>query len=216
MKRFLTILLVVGLVASAFVAPATAAKKKKAKPVATALYFHGHTAIGEADALDGALGGAATGTGYPKMDTTEPTGQPPKSMVVVSYVGGPNTTCAGSPLAPAWIGDMTGTLVGDVKVTFDAISTPSGQVDVQLFPDQTAFACDLTSLAQVRVDLPPGAGQVEAIIEDVKLPVLAALMVQITPVTATPYVSRVLYDSPDYPSKIEFGCIPSAGAKTCA
>jgi hypothetical protein len=215
MKRFLTVLLVLGLVASALVAPASAGKRK-AKPIATTFYFHGQSPVGEPDGLDGALAGAVTGTGYAKMDATEPTGAPPKSMTIVSYVGGPNTTCGGSYLSPAWIGDMVGTVVGDVKVTFDAISTPTGQVDVQLYPDQTAFACEISPAAEVRVDLPAGPGQVEAVIEDVKVPVLASLMVQITPVTDTPYYSRVLYDSPDYPSKVEFGCIPAAGAKSCA
>lgn len=214
MKRFLTMLLVLGLVASALTAPAVA--KKKAKPVPTTFYFHGHSPVGEPDGLDGALAGAVTGTGYATMDTTEPSGPYPKSMTIVSYVGGPNATCGGSFLSPVWIGKMAGTVVGDVTVTFDAISSPGGKADVQLYPDLTAFACDLTPPAQVRVDLPAGPGQVEAVIEDVKLPVLGSLMVQITPVISSPYISRVLYDSPAYPSKIEFGCIPSGRAKTCA
>ena len=214
MKRFLTILLVLGLVASVFAVPAGA--KKKAKPVATTLFFHGHSPVGEPDGLDGALAGAVTGTGYATMDTAEPSGPAPKSMTVVSYVGGPNTSCGGSFLSPVWVGKMAGTVVGDVKVTFDAISTPGGKVDVQLYPDLQAFACDLTPAAQVRVDLPAGSGRVEAIIEDVKVPVIGSLMVQVTPVIDSAFMSRVLYDSPEYPSKVELSCIPSAGAKTCA
>lgn len=213
MKRFLTLLLVVGLVASALALPAAA---KKAKPVKTTLYFHGHSPVGEPDGLDGALAGAVTGTGYATMDTTEPSGPAPKSMTVVSYVGGPNTTCAGSFLSPVWIGKMSGTVVGNVKVTFDAISTPTGKVDVQLYPDLGSFGCDLTAPAQVRVDLPSGPGQVEAVIKGVKLPVVGSLMVQITPVISSPFLSRVLYDSPEFPSKIEFSCIPAAAAKSCA
>ena len=213
MKKLLLVALACMMVVPFAVAPAAA--KKKAKPIATTFYFHGHSPVGEPDGLDGATGRALTGTGYATMDTTEPSGPAPKSMTVVSYVGGPNTTCGGSFLSPVWVGKVAGTVVGDVKVTFDAISTPGGKVDVQLYPDLTAFGCDLTPAAQVRVDLPAGPGQVEAVIKGVKVPVLGSLMVQITPVTSSPYMSRVLYDSPDYPSKVEFSCVPSAGAKAC-
>lgn len=214
MKKLLSLVMVLGLVTSAFIAPASAAKKKKkkkTKPVATTLFFHGNAPVGEPDGVDGAV----NGSGYGTMDKEEPSGGAPKSMSLVSYVAGPNTTCAGSFLAPVWIGEVSGQIVGDVKVTFDAISTPTAKADVMLFPDQVGFACELTPVAQVRVDLPPGPGTVEAVIEKVKIPVTSALMVQITPVIATPFYSRVLYDSASYASKVEFGCLPARGAASC-
>ncbi len=208
MKKLMLLGVVAGLIASSLAVPASAGK---AKPVSTTLYFHGNSPIGEPDGLDGALNGV-----YASMDTSEPSDAQPKSMSVVSYVAGPNTTCAGSFLAPVWVGKVAGKIVGDVKVTFDAISTPTGKVDVQLYPDQVAFACDMESPAQVRVDLPPGPGKVEAVIKKVNLPVTGALMVQITPVIDGPFYSRVLYDSTSFASKIEFKCVPAKGQNTCA
>lgn len=208
MKKLMLLGVVAGLVASSLAAPASAGK---AKPVRTTLYFHGNSPVGEPDGLDGALNGV-----YASMDTSEPSDAQPKSMSVVSYVAGPNTTCAGSFLSPVWVGKMSGKIVGDVKVTFDAISSPTGKVDVQLYPDQTALACDLESPAQVRVDLPAGPGKVEAVIKKVNLPVAGALMVQITPVIAGAFYGRVLYDSTSSPSNIEFKCLPAKGQKTCA
>lgn len=214
MKRLVVLTAVAALLSASLAAPAEA-KKKKPKapaPVTTTFFFHGNSQIGEPDGLNGATGMAP----FPVMDTTEPSGGTPRSMVVTSYVGGPNTACAGSFLSPVWIGDVTGHVVGEAKVVFDAISSPAASVDVQLFADTVEFNCDsATPVASVRVPLPTGPGQVEAAFESLDFSTIGKLMLQITPVLDTPYYARVLYDSADYPGSFEFSCVPPEGQTNC-
>jgi hypothetical protein len=67
------------------------------------------------------------------MDPKKPAG-PPKSKQITNYLVGPNDQCAGNNLFPVWIGDVKGTVVGKMKLTFTAVSTP-GKVDVRVWPD---------------------------------------------------------------------------------
>ncbi|HYO61951.1 MAG TPA: hypothetical protein VEU29_08650 [Actinomycetota bacterium] len=216
MRKSLVLTLTAGLVATSLAVPAVAAKK--AKPVKTTLYLHGSAPIGEADNF--AI--VAPGT-YMTMDATEPSGAEPKSKQLTNYVGGPNTQCTGNDLFPVWVGDLTGTVTGDMKVTFHTIAS-GGSVDVQVWPDVASQLCnnDLTGAAAypepagtVRVDLPQGPGNVEAVIEGVKFKAGSKLMLQLTPVVESPFFGRVLYDSTAFVSSIEFGCIPAKGAKSC-
>lgn len=217
MRKPLVIALTAGIVAASLAGPAIAAKKAKAVP--TTLYLHGTTAVGEVDNYP--LVASAT---YMKMDTTEPSGAEPKSKFFTNYVGGPNTECAGNDFFPVWVGDVAGTIKGDVKVTFNTIASPGGVVDVQVWPDVASQLCTNETLGafdypepagQVRVDIPAGPGSVEAVIEGVNFTAGSKLMLQLTPAIDKPFVGRALYDSTSYVSKIEFSCTPARGAKAC-
>jgi hypothetical protein len=215
MRKTLLIAVATGLLAASLAGPALAGKK--AKPVATTLYFHGTETVGELESYP------FIAAGYFAMDSTEPTGAQPKSKQLTNYVGGPNTECAGNEFFPVWIGDVSGTVKGDVKVTFNTIAV-GGAVDVRIWPDVAGQLCTNETLGvfdypepagEVRVSLPPGAGTVEAVIEGVKFKATSLLMVQLTPVITPPFFGRVLYDSPTAASKIEFSCTPAKGQKAC-
>lgn len=223
MKKLLVLTVLAGLL----LAPLSASAGKKAKPVPTKLFFHGDTVIGENDSI------AVVNDVFLSMDSTEPSGAEPKSKQIVNGIVTPNTQCAGNNLFPVWSGPLAGTVKGDVKVTFSAVGTP-GPVSVRIWPDVSSLLC--TSAAsgsadypepagEVVVDLPPGEGTVEAVMKGVNFKAIGSLMVQISPVVAvdipdpggavlTPFISRVLYDTPDFASSVEFSCIPAKG-KTC-
>ena len=215
MRKPLAIAILAGLVAASLAAPAFAAKKK---PVATTLYLHGTEVVGETESM------AIVAPGYFSMDATEPSGSEPKSKQLTNYVAGPNTQCAGNELFPVWVGDLSGTVKGDVTVTFHTISTPAAAVDVRIWPDVNSQLCTQETLGafdypepagEVRVNLPPGPGSVEAVIEGVNFKAGSVLMLQLTPVVEGPFFGRVLYDSTQFVSKIDFNCIPAGGAKSC-
>ena len=212
MKRSLVVLVALALTAGALAAPAEAGKKKKKKPapapVATTFFFHGSVPVGEVEAADH----VANGT-YMTMSAEEPSGQ--KTMGLTNYLGGPNTNCAGNALFPTWRGDLTGTVSGDLKVTFSAMATPGGKVAVRAWPDINALTCNEsypTPAAEAIVDLPAGSGNVEATLKNAagSFPVQGSLMIQISPVLAleggTPFQGRVQYDDPG--AAVTFGLLP--------
>ena len=209
MRKTMTIVLAFALVVGALaVAPVQA--KKKAKPVPVTLFAHGNAPVGEADTPDGVNGI------YMSMDTEEPAAGPPKSMGVTNLVATPNTNCAGNPLFPNWVGEVTGTITGDMKFTFDVLSMP-GQVEVRVWPDITTLTCNenfIEPSGAVVVDVPPGGGKVEAVMKDVNFQAQGRLLVQVSPVQPGATQTRVLYDSADFPTSLEFSCIPSSG-KSC-
>lgn len=226
MKKMIPILAVALIVAS-ITAPAMA--KKKAKPVATKLFLHGATVVGENDSF------SLANEAFLPMDKTEPTGAEPKSRWITNYLAGPNTQCAGNNLFPVWSGALTGTIKGDVKLTFNAVGTP-GDVVVRIWPDvgQGSSLCDSSNPAsmssnyiepagEVVVSLPPGSGTVEAVIKNVNFKAVGSIVIQLSPVVAvdlpdpggsvlTPFMSRVLYDTADFASMLEFSCIPASGS----
>ncbi len=219
MRKALLIALTAGLVASSLAGPALAGKKKKAKPVATTLYLHGSEVVGELENYFL----VASGT-YMSMDKSEPSGAEPKSKLLTNYVLGPNTECAGNDFFPVWVGDLSGKVTGDMKITFHSIATPGAAVDVRVWPDVASQLCTNETLGvfdypepagEVRVNLPPGPGSVEAVIEGVKFNAGSKLMLQLTPAIEGPFLGRALYDSTSYVSKIEFNCTPAAGASSC-
>lgn len=214
----------VGLFALAAVA-APAVAKKTAKPVKTTLYMHGSEVVGELESTP------IVADAYLTMDANEPEGAEPKSHGIANGVVTPNHQCAGNNLYPVFVGEVSGRIVGDMKVTLHAVSTP-GQVDVRVWPDVASLLCtsELAGTtdypepaAEATVDLPPGHGTIEAVFEDVNFAVGATLMVQVSPETTAagpeevfaPFVARVLYDATDFASSIEFQCIPAGRAKTC-
>src|SRR5687767_15040713 len=97
-------------------------KKKKAKPVKTTLYFHGGSPVGESESF-----GAVADVPLP-MSTEKPSGAEPKSKQIVNGVATPNSQCAGNNLFVNFSGPLAGTIKGDVKVTFNAISSPGSVV----------------------------------------------------------------------------------------
>jgi hypothetical protein len=204
--RAVVVVVLVALSVSALMLPAQAKKKKKPKPVASVLFMEGISNFGEEDQV-------ANST-YLKLQPEEGSGE--KSVGIPNYVGGPNSQCAGNSLVPVFIGSVTGKIVGDMKVTFNAVA-PGGQVEVRVWPDVAAQACNEQYPAPagaVTVDLPSGEGTVEATIEGLNFSATSLMMVQITPVLAPPaYYARAFYG--DANSKVEFSCIPAAGAKSC-
>jgi hypothetical protein len=216
LKAPATIALAATLVVATLVADAGA--KKRARPVNTRLYLHG---TNPADEIDyGPLANA-----YPIMDPKKPAAGAPKSKQITNYIVGPNDLCAGNNFFPVWIGNVKGTVVGKMKLTFTTVSTP-GKVDVRVWPDVASALCtsELAETnaypkpaAEVTVDLPPGGGTVKAVTKKVRFRATRSLMVQITPETGPtpdlldPFVARVFYDSPEFASSLQFKCIPARG-----
>ena len=213
MKKILVTAVVLALVAGALSATASAGKKKKAKPVAVTMFFHGTETLGELDVANNATTGALL-----PMDTTEPTATPSKSFPIIDLVATPNEACSGSPILPSWAGNMSGRVTGDVTVTFNTIGS-AGTVDIELFADAGAFQCNETYLdpvAETTVDLPPGTGTVEAVIEGVDFEVIGRLVMMVNHRTLdAPAMGRVLYDSPTDNARIEFTCTPATGTTAC-
>lgn len=206
-KKLLVAALVAGLLTANMAAPVEAKKKKKVKPVATTLFLEGESTFGEEDQL-------GNGT-YLKIQEEEGSGQ--KSIGVPNYTVGPNVNCAGNSLVPVFVGSLAGQVVGDMTVTFDAGATPGAKVEVRVWPDVAAQACNesyIEPAGAAIVDLPAGQGSVEAVIEDLDFESTAGLMIQITPVIGSaPSYGRVFYGTGD--SKVEFSCIPTSG-ESCA
>ena len=209
MKRIVAIVAVVGLIFGA-VSVAEAGKKKK-KPVKSTLYLHGTETVGDVDTVNN------FGAAYNKMDTTKPGGDPPKSKQLTWWKGVPFNDCAGSYLAPVWQGSVAGRVVGDVKVTLFAVGAPT-DVIVQLWPDVMTQVCASNDLStgeypqpvEASVALAPGENTF--VIEDVNLKARGFLTLQIT--GDGPAAGRVLYDTTDFASRVEFKCIPTKG-KSC-
>lgn len=217
-KRMIAVALSLGLVAGALAMPAEAAKKKKKKapqPVPTVLFLDGESSWGEEDQR-------VNGT-YLKLTAEAGSGE--KSAGLPSYSVGPNNSCAGNSFFPVFVGEFSGTITGDLKISFGVQSTPSGKVDVRVWPDLAAQACNEEypePAASVEVDLPTGKEIVEAVIEDVQIEASAGLMIQLTAVagkpnppdpTIPPFYGRAYYGTEE--TKVEFECLPPEGATTC-
>jgi len=209
MKRFIGIFLVLGLIAGS-VATAEAARKK---PVKTTLYMHGTQPTGEAQLVD-----FVQSVQGMTMTATEPSVGAPKSQFFGHPAG--NEECAGNPFYPSWDGRLTGTIVGDLKVTVHFISPPAS-FSARLWEDVPFSSCTSSNtgadafvppVSETTVEVPAGANEVAFNFENVKIAVLANLVVQMH--TTTPSPGRLLYDSPEFATRIEFKCIPKNG-KTC-
>ena len=226
MRKLVVCGLVAGLVLSAFVVPGVAKKKPKPKPkpVATSLWFHGEGPVGEVENAQYLAGALPTGNwAYMPMDSTEPTGSG-ASMGLTTYVGGPNTQCAGSNLFPTWVGEVVGTVKGDVKVTFFATASPGSIVDVRVWPDLIALTCNADLPPPAReafVEIPPGQTKVEVVMPGDPFKAAGKLMVAISPAagpapgSTSAFLGRVDYDSPTKNSGMSFGCIPPKGSTAC-
>lgn len=211
MRKALIVALVSGLIAGALVGPATAGKKKP-KPVATTMYFHAPSQFGEVDGAQWAADGFAKPPGF--LDATEPAAGPPKSQ----SLGNPalNTQCAGLPLGfPTFQGDFAGTIVGDATIIANFVSPP-GTVTARLWTDTPAFSCNegyIAPASEVVVDVPAGQNEVEIVFPDLNLPGQSWILLELLGEGAT-YEGRLLYDSSDAMTRLEFNCIPASG-KSC-
>jgi hypothetical protein len=211
MKKLVAVGLVVGLLGGAMVLPADAAKKK-AKPVATTLYLHGNYPVGDGAELAGTLQGTRM-----MMNPTAPTDPAPKSMSV--WAPG-NDQCAGNPFYPSWEGMVSGTIKGDVKMIADFVSAPT-QLTARIWIDTPFMACTSSNtgatdfqepLQTVTVDIPPGQNEVEIVFEGINKKAVANMIVELHVLAeSAPNQARVLYDSTDFQSRVEFSCIPASG-----
>lgn len=214
MKRSIGVGLIVALVIAALGVPGAAAKKKKkkkAKAVATTLYLHGDAPIGE-----GAQAALNIAEGLiMSLDTEEPTDAVPKSYHFNNPVG--NDQCSGnSSFFPTWVGDLSGTIVGDAKWHAHFVSPPS-RVIARIWTDVPISSCNdayIEPAREVEVELPPGHNEVEIVFEDLKLRARSTIMLELLQRAVTQH-GRVLYDAVDHNSRIKFKCIPASG-KRCA
>ena len=206
MKRAIVAIMALSLLVGNVVS-AQAAKK----PTSVKFFLHGTEMFGEVDMANN------FGSGYNKMDTTEPDGAAPKSFGISAWESTPWNDCAGMYILPVWTGAVAGKIVGDIKVSLYSVSGPRS-VTVQIWPDVATQTCASNDVsegqypepsAQLTVDLAPGVGVTEATIEDVNFKAAGILMLQIRPTDPSP--GRLLYDAADYASSIEFSCIPARG-----
>lgn len=214
MRRFLSIALLAGLIASSLGAPATAARRK---PIKMTYYLHGNDVVGEAYLnTDGT---------YLAMNRKKPAGAEPKSIFVTNYVVGPNTACSGNGLLPTWKGPLVGRVAGTVTVTLNTISTPATRLKVEIFPDGNG-GCDGGSLGNTgyvppaaarSVAVAPGPGVTKVVFKNVRFKTLSHVILQLSidpaPAPVGPQQVRVLYDSTDFASSIKLTCTPTRGKK---
>jgi hypothetical protein len=223
-RRAIALVLVAGLVAG--VGTAADAKKKKKKPpkpktVETQLFFHGTLPLGELEAN-------VVSMEFLPMDPTPPSGTEMKSYGITNYTVGPNTACAGNNLFPVWLGDVAGTIVGDLTLSISTLGQ-AATLEIRVWPDVNATLCDsnvgmdyVEPAASGIVDVPAGEGSIEAVLGPASLAGNSFeaglyLMVQISPLAlGAPFVSRVLYDTAAAPSSLTFQCIPPKGETACA
>ena len=180
---------------------------------AVTFWFHGDAPVDEPSRIPG--------DPYMGMDTVEPTGSEPSSKGVLNYVVGPNVSCQGNNLLPTWEGFVEGTVVGDVTLTIPTIAGAS-TMRIDVFADGTG-ACnsDLSGstgytppFISETVPVPPGAGEVTLTVSDIEQPVDFSLLIMLSAGDEASQ-TRVLYDSADFPARIEFSCLPAEGEDSC-
>jgi hypothetical protein len=230
MRKLITAALAVGLLAGALALPAVAGKKTAAQPVT--FFFHGPFAAGEVDYAETTSNELQSiPDGFQVMDTTEPSDPVPDSMGLTNYFKGANRNCSGNALFPTWQGALVGKVSGDMKVYLNAIAGPATKVTVEVFPDSlggcnstTGSADYVEPVASTVATLTPGPGETEVVLKGVKFTSLSHVVVMVAPVgvenpTGETFLDpasqgRVLYDSADYASRVEFSCTPTKG-KSC-
>lgn len=214
MKRFLVVSLVICLSAPALGTAASA--KGRTKPVKTTLYAHGPSPLGE---IDGVQWVAATfpTTSPLTLDAEEPTGSSPKSQSFATpFI---NSQCTGTPLAhPVFQGSLEGRITGDLTLTAHFVSLP-GEITARLWTDVPIFQCNADyhePHALAKVTLPSGQGESKAVFRDLNLQAKSLITIQILAEDVVNgyegQVGRLLYDSTDAPTRLEFSCIPASGS----
>jgi hypothetical protein len=216
MKKALTALLALGLIAGALNVPAAAKAKAKATP--TTFYLHGSEDVGEVEAQN-----AGSGVFMP-ADTTKPDASTPKSMNVTNYLVGPNTACSGNSLLPTWRARLAGTVKGDLTLSLNTVAGPASTIQADIFPDG-AGGCDsdlgstgfVPAVASAQVDVPPGPGVTEIKFSGVNFKAVGSvvIMLSVPGAPANPSQVRVLYDGAGYESSMTLTCTPAKGSKSC-
>lgn len=215
MKRTATALLGLTVLAGVLASPAAA---KKAAPVATTLYMHGNMPVG--DGLE-FVNGVQNATNM-KMDPTEPAAGAPKSMSFSLPVG--NEQCAGNDLFPSWSGTVTGKLASDLKMTAHFVAAPS-TITARVWLDVPFGSCTSSTagvadfkppVAEVQVEVPAGHNEVVIDFPGLKGKKVQSIMVVELHTNSPTAQGRVLYDSADMATRLEFACIPAKGATSCA
>jgi hypothetical protein len=218
-RKLTVIVLLCLLVVSVGVFPAHAKKKKKKPlppaPIAHTLYLEGTTQMGEQEEFTVPL--VRPGVW---LQLTKTPGSGEKSHGIPSYSVGPNNDCSGNRYFPVFVGPLTGQVLGDIKVTFEAVSSPQGKAEIRIWRDQTEQLCNelyLEPVGKVIVDLPTSRGPVEAVIPNVDFDAEANWMIQITGIagspaggpTVPPFYARAYYGLET--STVQFSCIPRSG-----
>ena len=215
--RKLVALVAVGIVVCSLAASAAvAAGKKKAKPVLTTMYAHGPSQVGE---IDGAMWVASVfpTTSPLTLDAEEPPGELAKSQSIATPAI--NSQCTGTPIAnPVFEGRLQGKITGDLKLVAHFLSAP-GTITARLWTDIPIFGCNDAYTqpdAIAEVTLPSGQGEVEAVFADLNLVAKSQITIQILAEDVVNgyegQVGRLLYDSTDAPTRLEFKCIPARGS----
>jgi len=181
------------------------------KPVTTVLYLHGDYPVGDfIEWITMPLDAAPM-----QMDPTEPAAGPPKSMTYSPVIG--KTSCAGNQLFPTWEGRVAGTITSDVKLTATFVAPPS-QVRARLWLDvpygEGCVGDYKPPVAEATIAVPPGRNEVEIVLKGAKGKKVGYKMMLELDAPAQSQ-GRVMYDSRDFATALEFTCVPFAGDKTC-
>jgi hypothetical protein len=199
------ILALVGALVMSMAIPATA-QRKRAKPVKTSLYLHGEAPLGDIDGVMWFLEDRE-----PQMSPEEPEGSMPKSWRLGTT--GLNTACTGLPLGfPTWVGSVTGTITGRPTLTAHFMSPPA-RVTARLWVDVPIFSCNENYIepnSEVIVDVPAGHSEIEIEFDRLRVRARSRVMVELL-AGGTGQQGRILYDSADMASVLEFNCIPARG-----
>jgi hypothetical protein len=206
MKKILALALAATVMA-AFAPPATA--QKRPKPVKTSLYLHGDAPLGD---VDGVFWLAEDYEN--EMTPEEPDGSAPRSWRLGTP--GLNTKCTGLPLAfPTWRGRVSGTITGKPKLQAH-FATPAVRVTARIWVDVPVFSCNegyIPPASEVIVDIPAGHNEIEIEFDQIRARAQGWVMIQLL-ASGAGQAGRILYDSADMASMLEFQCIPARG-KSC-
>lgn len=206
MKKVLALALAATLFA--LVAPPAGAAKR-AKPVTTSLYLHGDAPLGD---VDGVLWLAEDYQN--QMSPDEPEGSTPKSWRLGTT--GLNTQCTGLPLGfPTWIGSVSGTITGKPKLHAHFVSPPTN-VTARIWVDVPMFSCNegyIPPNSEVVASVPAGHSEVEIEFDSMRVRANSWVLIELL-ASGAGQQGRILYDSADMASMLEFQCIPARG-KNC-
>jgi hypothetical protein len=198
-KKAIVAFATVAVLVASLVQPAAAGAGKK-----VTLYLHGNHPIGEAVEEGTNISDGTVMT----MDTTEPSTPAPKSFGIFQPF---NESCTGNSLFPSWQGQVKGTIVGPIKLTAHMVSVPT-QVRVRLWADIPFGSCTSSAAGtedyvdpqfEQVVDVPGGHNEVVVDLKNTKLKVGSLLVLELSQAGPTSQ-GRVLYDSPDLASNLQF------------
>ena len=185
--------------------------------VATTLYMHGSSALGEQDGINW-VASSFTESAL-TLSAAKPTGDS-KSM---SYAGMVNDVCTGVPLYPTFAGKLNGTITSAITLTLNSVSAP-GTYTARIWTDSDIFQCnaDYTPpAAEAQFDLPAGESTVKvplSIASRMDRDVSFQIIVMVYAPTVPAYrgqVGRLMYDGATAPSAATFACTPRRGHATC-